>query len=557
MSSPKSKEVPKDVQKTIKENLKAGPEQTLVVGPLVECLVSLGWSLEQIWYGKKEWMIPKNPSEATKRQKGESFDFFPIDIAVFDDPKHSGNYRHLLFVIECKQPTEEAGLQQMECYIGLEPHVKLGIWANSAKKSANCIFVYKEANGLQLPKKKPVSDIPSLGSKIDAKAQKITYKDLVTPSSDTLCKIFNDMLCRIVASDANVTRREEQLDQMCNLILLKLHSDKQGRLTPTVELSFTPKSSEEATGKYIKTKFESFCNVYPDIFSRQNDRELRFSNSTIYGCVEDLAALNLLEVSADTVSFAFQVLRSAALKQEEGQYFTPRAVIEAAVKIMQIGFEDLIIDPACGTGGFLIQCLMEMRHRHPKNSEDISKWAQNALFGIDKDAIGIKLTKAVMQILGDGSAHCVRGDSVLTNLWAAEYPHLMSNLFGNNRFSVVFTNPPFGAKLTLSYEQAKKAGLDIVDYQGVGKDIELGLAVLNRCQQLLREDGRICIVLPETYFFSPSYKFVRNWIDGRFVAVGVVNVPMEAFQGFCRAKTNLYIFKKKTKTVAKQKEGAA
>lgn len=66
MPATKNKEIPKDIQKRIKENLKAGPEQTLVVGPLVECLVSLGWKLEQIWYGKKEWKIPKNPSEATK-----------------------------------------------------------------------------------------------------------------------------------------------------------------------------------------------------------------------------------------------------------------------------------------------------------------------------------------------------------------------------------------------------------------------------------------------------------------------------------------------------------
>lgn len=553
MSKAKSKEVSEDIQETIKQSLKQGPEQNLVVGPLVEQLITLGWKLEQIWYGKKEWKIPKNPSEATKRQKGESFDFFPVDIAVFDDPKNSGNYRHLLFIIECKQPTEEAGLQQMETYLGLEPHIKLGIWANNATKSAGSIFVYKDTSGLQLPKKKTIADIPSIGSKIDPKAQKITYKDLITPSSDTLCKIFNDLLCRIVASDANVTRREEQLDQLCNLILLKLHSDKHGRLNPTEELWFSARSSEEATTKFIKTKFDQFCNIYPDIFTRKNDKELRFSNTTIHGCVEDLTTYNLLEVSADTVSFAFQVLRSAALKQEEGQYFTPRSVIEAAVKIMQVEFDDIIIDPACGTGGFLIQCLMEMKNKYPKNSEDISKWAQNSLFGIDKDAIGIKLTKAVMQILGDGSAHCVRGDSVLTHLWATEYSHLMSNLFSNDRFSVVFTNPPFGSKLTLSYEQGKKAGLDIVDYQGVGKDIELGLAVLNRCQQLLTENGRICIVLPETYFFSPSYKFVRKWLDGRLIPVGVVNVPMEAFQGFCRAKTNLYIFKKKTKALNKQK----
>ncbi len=68
--------------------------------------------------------------------------------------------------------------------------------------------------------------------------------------------------------------------------------------------------------------------------------------------------------------------------------------------------------------------------------------------------------------------------------------------------------------------------------------------MLERCYQLLRPDGKLCIVLPETYFFSPSYKFVRDWCKGRFIPEAVINVPMEAFQGFCRAKTNVYIFRK-------------
>lgn len=114
----------------------------------------------------------------------------------------------------------------------------------------------------------------------------------------------------------------------------------------------------------------------------------------MHDCVDELAKYNLIDVSVDTVSFAFQVLRSAALKQEEGQYFTPRPVIEAAVKLMQIEWDDLILDLACGTGGFLIQCLLEMNQRYPGRGADVSRWAQTHVFGIDKDAIGIKLTKS-------------------------------------------------------------------------------------------------------------------------------------------------------------------
>ena len=290
--------------------------------------------------------------------------------------------------------------------------------------------------------------------------------------------------------------------------------------------------------------FSEFVDVYPDIFVTQSDKEIRFDNSTIHEVVERISKYNFIDIGADTISIAFQVLRSAALKQEEGQYFTPKQVIQAAVKLMDLTLEDIIIDPACGTGGFLVQALIELKERYPEKEKEISRWAQLHLFGIDKDAIGIKLTKAIMQILGDGSANCVRGDSVLTYTWTDKYTHLLTNSFKNGRFSKVFTNPPFGAPLKIKYSDAKKSGLSIADKVMAGKDIELGLAMFNRCCDLLKDGGQMCIVLPETYFFSPSYKYVREWVQERLKPVCVANIPMEAFQGFCRAKTNLYVFEK-------------
>lgn len=121
---------------------------------------------------------------------------------------------------------------------------------------------------------------------------------------------------------------------------------------------------------------------------------------------------------------------------------------------------------------------------------------------------------------------------------------MLTNSFKDGRFTKVFTNPPFGAPLKVKYTDAKKAGLSIVDYIETGKDIELGLAMFNRCCDLLKPGGKMCIVLPETYFFSHSYKYVREWVKERLKPVCVANVPMDAFQGFCRAKTNLYIFEK-------------
>ena len=135
--------------------------------------------------------------------------------------------------------------------------------------------------------------------------------------------------------------------------------------------------------------------------------------------------MRLIDLGVETVATAFQVLRTEALKQGEGQYFTPQAVIEAGVRLMRLEWDDLILDPACGTGGFLVESMRAIKRKNPEmTDQDLSQWAQTHIFGIEKDGIGLKLTKAIMQIAQDGSAHCVRGDSIRVHNWPRDFAHL-------------------------------------------------------------------------------------------------------------------------------------
>ncbi len=212
---------------------------------------------------------------------------------------------------------------------------------------------------------------------------------------------------------------------------------------------------------------------------------------------------------------------------------------------MDVQFDDIVLDPACGTGGFLVETILNFQRTRPSMSPlQLSQWAQTHIYGIDKDAIAVKLTKAVMQIAGDGSAHCVRGDSIRTYNWSRDFPHLRPN-FDDGRFTAIVTNPPFGENLKVSAADCRLAGLEIAKRGGDNfQDIEIGLLFLERSYRLLKMGGRIGIVLPETYFFSSSYSFLFQWLKPRLRPVVVANIPMEAFQGFCRAKTNFYVFEK-------------
>lgn len=533
------------IDPAIAAKLKSTREQREVVGPLVQLLVSMGWQLEQLEFGKKEWQVPRSPSEATKRERGHSFKGFPCDVAIFDSPERRGAPQHLLAIVETKAPDETAGIDQLESYMGLEPHTKVGVWANDADTSSPVVFVYRSKGGNLVRRNRLLSDLPRPGEPIGVEQKRLTFDDLTEPSELAIRRTFEDLLDRAVVNDSNVTRREEQLDQLCNLLLLKLHSDRRAKLRREEPPLFRPLESSTRTAEEIRREFSRFVSIYPDTFTTAQDRELRLANGTIHDCVERLAPYRLIDMGVSVLSMAFQVLRTAALRQEEGQYFTPQPVIEAGIRLLDIDLNDLVIDPACGTGGFLVAALIEMQRKYPGAGAEISRWAQTNLYGIDKDSIGVKLTKATMQIAGDGSAHCVKGDSVRTYLWASEYPYLNSGTFADGRFDVVVTNPPFGKNLKVSAEDARLAGLDIAaKANGEYRDLEIGLLFLQRAYQLLRSGGRVGIILPETYFFSPQYRFLFDWLKGRLQPMIVANVPMEAFQKFCRAKTNFYVFEK-------------
>ena len=160
-----------------------------------------------------------------------------------------------------------------------------------------------------------------------------------------------------------------------------------------------------------------------------------------------------------------------------------------------------------------------------------------------------------MLIIGDGSTNTYIGDSLRTSRWPDAFPALVATC-KDNSYSLIITNPPFGVDLTISPNEARAEQYQICQkplkkseistgFTGVYEEREIGIAFLERCWRFLREGGVLGVILPETYFFSSSYRWFQGWIYSRFDLVGMLNIPMEAFQGFCRAKTNFYVLRKK------------
>ena len=522
---------------------RSGPEHNLVTLPLIERLLNSGWSEGQLRYAP-QWLVPRNPSQASRREAGQRFDGYPVDIVLFDTDQTSGDWEHVLAIFELKSPTIDAGRSQLEIYLGLEPRARFGYWSNGSRS----VGLYRRADG----RFKEVVDCPPPtpnDNLSEAAERPLTWVDLNEPDVRTLRAKLDRLLGSIVAGDSRSTRSDERLNQLCNMLLLKLESDKTGKFEPDRPLGFQVLESEERTATQVQTSFSTFRATHAALFEGETDGGIRLDAHTIHQVVYELCRMKLMDTPVDVVSQAFQVFRAANLKSGEGQYFTPSQIVQAAVQFVDVAYEDRIVDPACGTWGFLLETFKVLRAKYPDLPDaDLRTWAHSHLYGVDQDDINVKLTKAIMAILGDGSANVHAGDSLRSFRWDRDYPSLTRAL-EDDSFTCVITNPPFGERLKVTAQDARRSGFTISSAaarRGAGNhvDLEIGLIFLERCFKLLMRGGRLGIVLPETYFFSKKYEWLGEWLEGRLLLRGMLNVPMESFQGFCRAKTNFYVFEK-------------
>lgn len=522
----------------------SGPEHQQVRLPVIEELAKAGWSRDQVRW-QPEWRVPKSPHDAAQREGGKSFSSWPVDLALFDDSAHVDDWQHVVVLFEFKAPELNQGISQLEIYLAREPRAKLGYWTNGLEN----VRVYKLPDGNF--KHERNRGVPKPAEELELASDKpLTYNDLRIPQNGHLRSVFKRLLDAVVARDSRATRSEAQLNELCNLLLLKIDSDKNGQASPNEPVQFQLSGGGEAeTAKKIRELFANLTKFQPEVFTDPHEVDLNLDDHSIQDVVYELSGLNLVSMRPEAISSAFQVFRRANLKAGEGQYFTPQRVIEAAVELMEIDPSDKVIDPACGTGGFLVEAYLSMVEsmRVGSKMEDAAARgrALQRVYGVDKDAINVKLARALMLSLGDGGVHIHAGDSIRGDRWERDYPHLVKPL-ADESFTVVLTNPPFGQGLKVSSVDARRNKYTIARRgDGQYRALEIGLIFLERAHRLLVSGGRLGIILPETYFFSATYNWLPDWLDSRFILRGVVNIPMEAFQGFCRAKTNLYVFEKR------------
>jgi len=276
---------------------------------------------------------------------------------------------------------------------------------------------------------------------------------------------------------------------------------------------------------------------------------------------------------------AFEYLLPTEAKKKKGQFFTPRHVVEMCVRMLNPKRNEYVMDPACGSAGFLLHAMewCYPARDHEKREQRKFKYASKYLWGIDFETRAAKTARALMLIAGDGHTNIFGPDvsSLDPKTWyeTASGQDLMHGLrqakltakkipandtlrdddhaweyFENFKFDVILTNPPFAGemkdrKMLAHYELAKPA---LKRAKDKAPKEERDVLFIERVLKMLKPGGRAAIVLPQGKFNNSSLAFIREWILKKARLLAVVGLRPNTFKPHTGTKTSVLFFQKYT-----------
>jgi type I restriction enzyme M protein len=511
--------------------VRATPEEIEAVQVFARRLVEdYGYSKPQI-QTRPQYRVRVRPSDEEKA--------YPVDIAVFNSSKKTEDA--LFMVVECKKKDRKDGEHQLRLYMDMSA-AEVGVWFNGDEH----IYLRKIHHKGGKRTYEVLPSIPRNGQRIEDIGL-YKRKDLVKPSN--LKAVFRDLRNHLAGMTTGITRDEALAQEIINVLFCKLLDEQDTNPDDTVTFRAGVGESHKDVQKRIRDLFEKVKDAaYGDVFEPSDTVKLD-SDSLAY-VVGELQTYCITDADRDAIGDAFEVFIGPALRGSEGQFFTPRNVVEMMVKIVDPKPGERIIDPACGSGGFLITSLSHVwaqlraeAKRKGWSERQLTKRefevATDCFRGIDKDSFLAKVCKAYMALIGDGrgGVFCANSLEPLT-----EWPDAMRQKIRAGSFDVLFTNPPFGKKIVVKGEKIlsqfdlgykwkyDKAAKRWERTASLRDKLPPQIPFLERCLELLKPGGRLGIVLPESVFGNPSHQFVIAWLMDRLQITAIVSMPEALFK---------------------------
>ncbi|MFA0181324.1 N-6 DNA methylase [Vibrio cyclitrophicus] len=373
--------------------------------------------------------------------------------------------------------------------------------------------------------------------------------------------------------------------QFLYLIFSKMYDERIGNQQREFWASPTEQFDDEGRKeirKRIEPLFEKVKKQYPEIF--KGNEEITLSDRALSFMVSELAKYDFSRTEMDAKGAAYQEVVGDNLRGDRGQYFTPRGAIKLIVEMMAPQPHEKVLDPSCGTGGFLEQTLSfinrqlreeekvkpgsETTEEFVSIQQQIKEFAQNNLFGCDFDPFLCRASQMNAVMASNAMANIFHMNSLeypqghLTGVEAAKSKIPVGDSSGKDgSVDVILTNPPFGSDIPVTdkqileqydlayvWERTEDGGFRKTDRR---KDaVSPEILFIERCVQWLKQGGRMGIVLPDGILGNPGDEYIRWWLMQECWVLGCVDLPVESFivEANVNILTSLLFLKKKTES---------
>lgn len=512
-----------------------------------------------------------------------------IDIAIFHagKPKEQDNISR---VVICRPEPKvgQAGirirdydqaqkdLEELEDVMEVLDECKFGLWTNGLE----LFFLEKKDSDFQTDFEQ-IGDWPPSGESIGSRDTS-DYARMRPADAYLLRSAFRR--CHNYIHGNEGMPKDAAFWQFLYLIFCKMYDEGSARSRKDRLFWAGPKEQFDVNGqkairKRIQTLFTEVKQKYGSIF--RGGEEIILSDRALAFIVSELAKYDLTRTDVDSKGAAYQEIVGTNLRGDRGQYFTPRGVVQLAVEMIAPKPNERLLDPACGTGGFLVRTLAYMLDKYrqqakvevaEESTEDfelihtqLREYAQSQVFGADFDPFLIKASQMNMVMAGDGRGH-------LYNINSLEFPkgHLSDlsravkeiPLAGTSEElapDIIVTNPPFGSDIPITepnilqqYELARRwERTEDGGFRNTGilqSSVAPEVLFIERCIQWLKPGGRMAIVLPDGILGNPGTEYIRWWIMDRSWVLASVDLPVEVFivEANVNILTSLLFLKKKT-----------
>ena len=523
---------------------------------------------------------PHNISVNESVQEGSSTK--EADIIVYND-----NNKKILIVVECKK--EDINERQFQIAVDQAytyAHALAGqyVWVTSGIRNE-----YFELVELFPVERISISDIP----KKDGKVDRFKYvKGGREPQSGTKAELMQKFKS---AHDAlwggGALAPTTAFDELDKLIFCKIWDEKWKENDPkskgepfAFQIISYPEDHDDKQNIKAKTELEKRVRqLYEQ--GRKKDPEvfkddIKLDKHKIYTVVQYLQDINLSKTDLDSKGLAFQKFMGEFFRGDFGQFFTPDSIVDFIVKSIGINKDWKILDTSCGSGGFLLHALKEVRDEADNIYDDEigsaswkSYWhdfAEKHLYGIEINEQISRVAKMNMIIHDDGHTNIVTNDG-LKNNYSIEIENRNLN-FQDGTFDLIMTNPPFGSSVKadeVSYYKEyelfeKNLGITetkdrIADDNNKNKwrtSQNTEVLFLERCYKYLNEEnGYLAIVIPDGILTNSTSQYVRDWLIEHFRILAVVSLPQHTFSHVkAGVKSSILFLKKHPKELTKMFE---